>query len=104
MIDTVWNKIKDHCQYKGYTDYTQLFQDFNFPELLKLHRFNQWSERGLVYIPQLHQGQHLKKFQTQQEEFDLPTKSLFQYLQLMHAIQTQARQFPWVYDTFTNKS
>lgn len=62
MIDKVWNWIKEHCHYNEYTDYTHIILNFNFLELLKLHGFNQWSERGLVYIPQLYQGQHFKDF------------------------------------------
>ncbi|CAH2303340.1 Hypothetical predicted protein, partial [Pelobates cultripes] len=41
-----------------------------------------WTDKGVTHVLHLHKGEHLKSFTSLQEQFDLPTKLLFPYLQV----------------------
>ena len=49
--------------------------------------FKKWTDKGLVYIGQLFQGQTLKSFQQLSEEFNLPAHDHYKFLQMRNYLQ-----------------
>lgn len=95
LIDKIWNKAKQHFHYEGYSEWSRIWNNSNFPELCKLKGFSVWSRSGVVYIKQLYQGGLLRDFQSLREEYGIPNVVFFQYLQLRHAISAQTTLSKW---------
>lgn len=91
LIDRIWYTAKQHFHYMGYTNWSYIWNNRNYPKLGKLQGFSAWSGCGIVYVPQLYQGCLLRDFQSLRMEFGLPNTLFFQYLQLRYSISAQAK-------------
>lgn len=95
LIDRVWNKTKQHFLYSGYTNWSRIWNNRNYPELGKLQGFSAWSRSGVVFISQLYHGGLLRELHSLHMEFNLPNTFFFQYLQLRHALSPQSTISTW---------
>lgn len=60
--------------------------NIEFPPSLWDSGFRRWADKGLRTINQLFRGTEFKSFSQLQEQFDLPSKDLYRYLQIRHYV------------------
>lgn len=94
MLQKVWDTSKSMLQYRGYSQYTPLWDNNTLPEIAKFGTFEHWKLRDITLVSQLFLNDVFKSFQQLEEEFHLPQNCFYQYLQLRHAIHAQHTQTP----------
>ncbi len=63
-----------------------IVENVEFPPSLWDSGFRRWADKGLRTINQLFKGTEFKSFSQLQEQFDLPSKDLYRYLQIRHYV------------------
>ncbi|CAH2314164.1 Hypothetical predicted protein, partial [Pelobates cultripes] len=53
-----------------------------------------WIDKGVTHVLHLYDGEHLKPFPSLQEQFDLPAKFLFPYLQVKSLLKHNPTRNP----------
>lgn len=91
LLNTLWSYIRKLLGIRGFLTHTPLWRNRQYREIPKLRGFKNWEELGIKYVSQLFNGLTLKSFTVIQGEFEIPRTNFYKYLQLWHAIQTQAR-------------
>lgn len=93
LIHKIWTTIQQDIQYEGYTQYMPIWNNLQLPEVVRLENFDLWKKVGILLLCQLFDNEVLQPVDKLTERYHLPNKLLFQYLQLWHALQSQARTF-----------
>lgn len=75
-----------------------IWENYCLPELNKISEFLEWKRAGLTLLYQLFEGDILLPFSTLKEHFQLSKNNFYQYLQIRHALQSQALTFQLQYN------
>lgn len=98
LIHKLWETIRILTQHKGYTSYMPIWENYCLPELNKSPEFLEWKRAGLTFLYQLFEGETLLPFSILKERSQLPKGKFYQYLQIHHALQSQALTFQLQYN------
>lgn len=82
---------KNNVGILGFLRETPLCHNPSYRELLHLEGFQSWERAVIKCFSQIYHQNVVKSFMELQEEFALPRTTFFQYLQLRHALEAQAR-------------
>lgn len=94
LLNTVWKFTRSILKITGPCEFTPIWRNKYYKELLNLKDFRSWEAKDIHYISQLFNGNVFKSFSDLQNEFMIPRTQFFQYLQLRHAIQSERRVSP----------
>lgn len=73
----------------GWIKHTPLWNNKNLQELKEIGTIKTWEKSGIVKLVQLYNQALLKSFATLKVEFGIPENSLYNYIQIKHALKSQ---------------
>lgn len=70
-----------------------IWNNQRLPEKAKCKYLELWKKASILFLSQLYDNDALQLFDKLAEKYNLSNKQFFQYLQLWHALQSQAKTF-----------
>ena len=96
LIQKIWNKARQLQEVEGFTRHSPIWKNQYYGELARLTCEERWRRFGVTHLVHIFSGGRLLPFTELQERFGLPQAMYFYYLQLSHAVRTQAGGNPWI--------
>lgn len=72
-----------------------MWQNSHYPELAKLQQAPRWCKWGITNIHHIFKDGALESFEKLSINFCFPKPMLFDYIQLMHAVEAQGLMVEW---------
>ncbi|PIO12292.1 hypothetical protein AB205_0045360 [Aquarana catesbeiana] len=86
-----WKTVKAVLGYTGFSEFSPIWNSKNLEELNVMGKIEEWDRRGIHCLAQLYRAGRLKSFQEIREEYAVPNRLFFSYLQVRHALEVQFR-------------
>lgn len=97
MITKVWQTVKRIMGYKGVSEHLPIWHNKYLHELLTIEKNRLWERYGVSRLIQLYEGDTLKSFAELRQEYGVPNKIFYSYLQIRHALGMQLRDQPLIW-------
>lgn len=78
--------------YHGFTEYSPLWDIKNLKELNVMGEIEEWERCGIDCLAKMFRTGSLKSFQELREEYAVPNRSFYRYLQIRHALNAQFKE------------
>lgn len=86
-----WESVKTVIGYAGFSKFSPLWDNKNLKELKVMGKIEVWDRRGIHCLAQLYRAGRFKSFQEIVEEYAVPNRLFYSYLQVRHALDAQFR-------------
>ncbi|XP_073455487.1 cysteine protease ATG4A isoform X2 [Aquarana catesbeiana] len=98
LIHKLWETIRIITQHKGYKRHMPIWENFCLPEMNKIPEFLECKRAWIHFLYQIFEGDTLLPFSILKDRFQLSKVNFYQYLQIRHALQSQALTFQFQYN------
>lgn len=92
-----WKMVKAVLGYSGFSEFSPLWNNKNLKEHSVMGKMEEWDRRGIHRLRQMYRAGRMKLFQELREEFAVPNRLFFGYLQVRHALEAQfkGKEIEW---------